>query len=230
MKDAGNQTDIRNIIRNCNYNIIENKKNILNNNNNKYILEKYNESKIYNKIDLLFNALTKKVSLRDKNLTTLIACSDALNNLFNNSNLLIKEYIYYNNNEKINLLRDLISSLYFNILVHYFGYCYIYTYFNSIENFRTKLTYLFIEKLLEEKDLEFQFKIKDRDGKDIIIINEVKEDYIEYIEKYIFEKEIVRNAIDTRDYFIGELFEYFGLKIIMVKQYIELLTFFYLKK
>ena len=222
LKDAGNQTDIRNIIRNCNYNKIGSKRNVLN--NNKYILEKYNKSKIYNKIDFLFNALTKKVSLRDKNLTTLIACSDALNNLFNNANLLIKEYIYYNNNEKINLLRDLISSLYFNILVHYFGYCYIYTYFNSIENFRTKLTYLFIEKLFEEKDLEFQFKIKDRDGKDIIIINEVKEDYIEYIEKYIFEKEIVRNAIDTRDYFIGELFEYFGLKIIMVKQYIELLN------
>ena len=81
-----------------------------------------------------------------------------------------------------------------------------------------------MEQLLVEKNLEHPFKIKNKEGKEIIIINEIKEEYIEYIEKYINENEIYRNEVNIRDYLIAELFELLELRINMVQQFIKLLN------
>ena len=220
LKDSRDPIDVRQIISNCNNNKIESK--IKNIDNKKYILKNFNKTKIYKKMDLIFNALTKKLGIRDTNFINLIAYSDALNNIFNYSISLIKEYIF--GNDKISLFLELIKSLYFNILISYFVYCQSYNCLSSIPHFKVKLIYLFIEKLYVEKNLEYKFKINDKEGKEIIIINEVKEEYIEFIEQYINKNEIKRNVINTRDNIVGELFEFFGLKINMIQQYIHLLN------
>ena len=81
-----------------------------------------------------------------------------------------------------------------------------------------------MEQLLIEKNLTHEFKIKDKNGKEIIILNEVKDEYIELIEKYVFENQIFRNEVNTRDHLIAELFEFLGLKINMIHQYIKVLN------
>ena len=214
--------DYRQIISNCNNNISNNEINMAN--SNSFILRNFNSTKIYKKLDIIFNALTKRLGLRDKIFTNLIAYSDSLINIFRYCPNLIEEYIFSEKNKHVNLYLAVIKSLYFNILISYFNYCEISIYFKGAEQFRTKLIYLFMEQLLVEKNMKYSYKIKESDGKEIIIENEVKEEYIEIIEKYVYEHEIYKNEVDVRNYLIGELFEYLGLRINMVSKYINLLN------
>ena len=90
--------------------------------------------------------------------------------------------------------------------------------------------FLFIEKLLENKNFEFNFKIKNDEGEEIIFNNnEVKKEYIEYFEKFVYENDVYRNEVNTRDFLIGEFFEFLELRINMMQQYIKLLNNFYNK-
>ena len=214
--------DYRQIISNCNNNISNNEINMVNSNN--FILGNFNSTKIYKKLDIIFNALTKRLGLRDKTFTNLIAYSDSLINIFNHCPVLIEEFIFSNNNKNVNLCLEVIKSLYFNILISYFNYCEISIYYKGADNFKTKLIYLFMEQLLVERNLEHLYKIKDSEGKEIIIENEVKEEYIEIIEKYVYENEIYKNEVNIRNYLIAELFEFLGLRINMVNKYTNLLN------
>ena len=231
-KEAKVPLNYRQIIYNCNNNIKESKINLNHTNNKKYILPIFYKTKIYNKLDAIFNALTKKLGLREAKFATLISYSDALINIFNNAPILIEEYIFNNNNNNgnnLNLCLEVIKALYFNILISYFNYCEISIYFKDTDSFRTKLIYLFMEQLLVEKDVEYEFKIKDKEGKEIILLDEIKDEYIEYIEKYVYNNDVYKNQVNTRDYLIGELFEFLGLRISMVQQYIKLLNYFFNK-
>ena len=231
-KEANVPLNYKQLIYNCNNNINENIINLSQHNNSKkYILPIFNKTKIYKKLDIIFNALTKKLGLRETKFATLISYSDALINIFNNAPILIEEYIFYNNNDdrNVNLYLDVIKALYYNILISYFNYCEISIYFKDTDGFKTKLIYLFMEQLLVEKNTEYEFKIKDNEGKQIILTNEVKDEYIEYIEKYVYNNDVYRNQVNSRDYLIGELFEYLGLRINMVHQYIKVLNFIFNK-
>jgi hypothetical protein len=161
-KEAKIPLNYRQIIYNCNNNIKENKINLNQANNKKYILPIFYKTKIYSKLDAIFNALTKKLGLREAKFATLISYSDALINIFNNAPILIEEYIFNNNNNNgnnLNLCLEVIKALYFNILISYFNYCEISIYFKDTDSFRTKLIYLFMEQLLVEKNVEYEFKI-----------------------------------------------------------------------
>ena len=224
MKKVNSPIDFRQIIYDCNHNIKKDTKNIvINTKIEKYTLNNFNSTKIYKKFNIIFNALTRKLGLRETFFTNLITYSDSLNNIFNSCPELIEEYIS-SNNENSKLCLEAIKALYFNILISYFFYCEISIYFKNAENFKTKLIYSYMEQLLVEKNLEHPFKIKNKEGKEIIIINEIKEEYIEYIEKYINENEIYRNEVNIRDYLIAELFELLELRINMVQQFIKLLN------
>jgi len=214
--------DYRQIISNCNNNISNNEINMVNSNN--LILPNFNSTKIYKKLGIIFNALTKRLGLRDKAFSNLIAYSDSLINIFRHCPILIEEYIFSEKNKNMNLYLAVIKSLYFNILISYFNYCEISIYFKGANQFKTKLIYLFMEQLLVERNLKYSYKIKESNGKEITIENEVKEEYIEFIEKYIYEHEIYKNEVDIRNYLIGELFENLGLRINMVSKYINLLN------
>ena len=221
-KQVNTKIDYRQIISNCNNNISNNEINMVNSNN--FILRNFNSTKLYKKLDIIFNALTKRLGLRDKTFTNLIAYSDSLINIFSHCPILIEEFIFSYNNKNVNLCLEVIKSLYFNILISYFNYCEISIYYKGADSFRTKLIYLFMEQLLVEKSLEHLYKLKDNEEKEIIIENEVKEEYIEMIEKYVYENEIYKNEVNTRNYLIGELFEFLGLRIKMVNKYINLLN------
>ena len=138
--------DYRQIISNCNNNISNNEINMANSNN--FILRNFNSTKIYKKINTIFNALTKRLGLRDKTFTNLIAYSDSLINIFRHCPILIEEYIFSEKNKNVNLYLEVIKSLYFNILISYFNYCEISIYFKGANSFKTKLIYLFMEQLL----------------------------------------------------------------------------------
>ena len=99
---------------------------INNNKNFKYILPNFPETKIYNKLDNIINALTKKLKMRENSFGNLITNSDALNNIFEICPCLIKEFIFHKN--KIKLYLDMIQSLYHNLLISYFNYIYILIY------------------------------------------------------------------------------------------------------
>ena len=223
IKKALNPIDYRQIIFNCNRNSKERYQTISNSIQDKYILKNYPSTKIYKKLDICFNALTRKLGIRDNNCSNSITYSDSLNNIFDFCPTLIEEYIY-NNNKNINLCLDVVKALYYNILICYFGYCEISIKFKNSDKLKTKLIYLFMEQLLVDKNLDHKFKIKSKEGREIIIENEIKEEYIESIEKYVYENEIYRNEVNTRDYIIPELFELLGLRINMAKQYIRLLN------
>ena len=220
IKEANNSIDYSKVIFNANNNISEN--NIKMIKDEKCILNNFNSKKIYKKLDVIFNALTKKLGLRETSFTNLITYSDSLNNLFIYCPDLVEEYIFTNDN--IKLFLEVVQALYFNILISYFNYCQISLFFQIPENFKTKLIYLYMEQLLIDKNITHEFKFNDKDGKEIIITNEVKEAYIESIENYVAEKQIFRNEINTRDHLIAELFEFLGLRINMVHQYIKLLN------
>ena len=231
-KDINNQLDYSNIIFNCNNNI-----NIKINDikisqylrNKKYILKMFNSTKIYKKIDIILNALTRKLCLREVNLTNLITYSDSLNNILSFCPILIEEYILSNKNNNYKLCMDVIKALYFNILMNYFFYCNISLYIKQLLVFGTRLIFLFMEQLLENKQFEFNFTIKDKSEKEIIITNEVQDEYIEYIEKYVYENEIYRNVVNKKFNIFPEIFDFLGLKINMVKQFIRLLKNIYNK-
>ena len=222
MEEADKPIDYKKLIFECNYQK-ENQISATNLNREKYILKNFNSTKIYKKLDIIFNALTRKLGLRETYFDNLITYSDSLNNIFNDSSILIDEYIS-NNNNNTNLCLEIIKALYFNILISYYNYCEISNYFKNTDGFKTKLIYLFMEQLLIEKNFEYLYKIQNKEGKEIILINDIKEEYIEYIEKYVYDNEVYRNEVNTRDYLIAELFEQLGLKIKMVMQYIKLLN------
>ena len=232
-KQAYNSVDYTTILFNCNNSI-----NITINNSeiNKdlskskiYILKNYKDSKVYNKINIILNALTKRIDLREDNLTNLISYSDSLNNIFSVCPILISEFIIDNIDSHFKLYLEVIKSLYYNLLINYFSYLQISVYFEKSNGFKTKLIFLFIEKLLENKNMDFNFKIKYKNGEEIRLNNEVKEEYIEYIEKYIYDNDIFSNEVNTRDYLIGELYDLLGLRINMTQQYIKLLNNIYNK-
>ena len=223
IKESQNPIDYRQIIFNCNHNNRESKINLGNSIENKYFLKNYTSTKIYKKIDICFNALTRKLGIRDTYFSNSITYSDSLNNIFNFCPSLIEEYIFLNE-KNIHLCLEAIKAMYFNILISYFNYCEISINFKNSDKLKTKLAYLFMEQLLVDKNAEHKFKIKNKEGKEIIIENEVKDEYIESIEKYVNENEIYRNEVNTRDYLIADLFELLGLRINMVQQYIKLLN------
>ena len=172
--------------------------------------------------------MTKKLELRETSFSYLITCSNALNNLFNICPCLIEEYIFtknpLTNKTRVELYLEVIKSLYFNILLYYFNYCQISIYFkNFSELFKSRLVYLFMEQLLVEKSLEYNYEIFDDSRKKIILKNKVPEEYVKYIEKYVKENSIVRNEVNNRDYIVAEIFENLGLMINMIQNYIELL-------
>ena len=173
--------------------------------------------------------MTKRIDLRESNLTNLISYSDSLNNIFSACPILISEFIIDNIDSHFELYLEVIKSLYYNLLINYFSYLQISVYFEESNGFKTKIIFLFIEKLLENKNIDFNFKIKYKNGEEIRLNNEVKEEYIEYIEKYIYDNDIFSNEVNTRDYLIGELYDLLGLRINMTQQYIKLLNNIYNK-
>ena len=228
-KNSKNKIDCRSIINNINNNIEENniEMNIIE--NKEYILENFEKKKIYKKLENIFNILTKKLELRESNFTNLIACSDALNNLFNICPCLIEEYIFSlnsnTNKNRVELYLEVIKSLYYNILINYFNYCQISIYFkNFSEYFKSRLIYLFMEQLLVEKNLEFNYEIFDESKNKIILTREVPEENIKYIEKYVNENTIYRNEVNNKDNIVAEIFENLGLIIKMVNNFIKLLN------
>ena len=212
----------RQILSNNNMNIEIDNTNIK---NVKCILPNFGETKIYNKLVSILNVLTKKINIRENSFDYLIANSDALNNIFEISPCLIREYIFQNN--KIKLYLEMIQSLYHNILINYFNYIHILKYItnisNSEENFRSRFVYLFMEQLLIKNNLEYLYEINDEKGNKIIIENEIPDDYVKYVEKYAFENHIHVNEVNNRDCIVGELFEILRLRINMVVNYIKLL-------
>jgi hypothetical protein len=198
---------------------------INNTKNIKYILPNFPETKIYNKLDNIINALTKKLKMRENSFSNLITNSDALNNIFEICPCLIKEFVFHNN--KIKLYLDMIQSLYHNILISYFNYVYVLIYItnisNSEENFKSRFVYLFMEQLLVQNNLEYLYEIKDERGNKLIIENEIPEDYIKYLEKYVYENFVNVNEVNDRDCMVGEIFEFLDLRIKMVINYIKLL-------
>ena len=225
-KESNSIINYSEIITKSNMNIEINKEN---KNNNDYILPNFEQSKIYNKIDNIINALTHKLNIREKKFSNLISNSDALNNIFEISPCLIKEYIEHN--DKIKLYLDLIQSLYHNLLINYFNYAYILIYIsNSQENFKSRYIYLFMEQLLIQNNLEFIYEINDEKGNKIRIENEIPNNYIKYVEKFVYEQNISVNEVNNRDCMVGEMFEFLGLKINMIINYIKLLNNIYSKK
>ena len=104
---------------------------INNTKNFNYILPNFPETKIYNKLDNIINALTKKLKMRENSFVNLITNSDALNNIFEICPCLIKEFVFHNN--KIKLYLDMIQSLYHNLLISYFNYIYILIYITNYQ-------------------------------------------------------------------------------------------------
>ena len=231
-KKAKKFFDFRPIFNNINNNnIIETNIEIkLGRNINEFILPNFEKKKIFLKLENIFNILTKKLELRESSFSYLITCSDALNNLFNICPCLIEEYIFSSNSVSgqngVELYLEVIKSLYFNILLFYFNYCQISVYFkNFSELFKSKLVYLFMEQLLVEKNLEFNYEILDESNNKIILKTEVPEKYIKYIEKYVNQNSISRNEVNNKDNIVAEIFENLGLMINMTKNYIKLLVF-----
>ena len=230
-KKAKHSFDYRSILNNidANNNIIETNIKIKKENNIKeYILPNYEKKKIFIKLEDIFNILTKKLELRESSVTYLITCSDALNNLFKVCPCLIDEFVFSSNSDngqnKIELYLEVIKSVYFNILLCYFNYCQISIYFKNFhELFKSKLVYLFMEQLLVEKNLEFNYEIFDDSNNKIILKKEVPEKYIKYIEKYINQNSICRNEVNNKDNIVAEIFENLGLMVDMVKNLIKLL-------
>ena len=226
-KEAIAPIEYRSLISICNNKIYKNinniKNNALNSKNKKYILNKFNSTKIYKKIDTILNSLTRKLGIRETNFENLITNSDSLNNIFNFCPFLIEEYIFYDNNKNINLCLEVIKAIYFNLLISYFTFLEISQNFKEKEVIKTKFNFLFLEQILSNKTIEHNFKFKNKNGQEIILINEVEENKIEFIEQYIYDNEIFRNVVNIREYFYGELFELIGLKLIMGQQYIKLL-------
>ena len=220
-EEANMPYDIVRIIFLCNNNINLNhiKSDI---SKKKYILDNFEATKIYKKINIAFNALTKKIGLRENSFTDLLSYSDSLNNIFYYCPTLIEEYILNENN--IDICLEVVKTIYINLLTNYFSYCNVCQYFKDKQAYKSKFIYLFMEKILENKNLKMNFKIENNAGKDIIIENEVEEKYIEYIEKYVFNKEIYRNEVNTRDFIIIGLFEILESKLYLSKQFIKLLN------
>ena len=191
----------------------------------KYILPNFNETKIFNKLDTILNALSYKLSIRENKFNNLISNSNALNNIFKLSPSLIKEHINF---DKAELYINMIRGLYHNILINYFNYTYVCLYIkNSNENNLVRYTHLFMEKLLGEKNIEFNYEINDEQGKKIVIKNEISDNDIKYIEKYL--KDNYRsfshlNDINNRYNIIEEIFEYLNMKINLIFNYIQLLN------
>ena len=227
-KDNKYKYNYRQILSNINNN--ENNiemKEINEDKNIKYILPKFKETKIYNKIDKILNALTHKLNIRETSFENIISNSDALNNIFELSPCLIKEYIFHNN---IKLYLDVIQSLYHNILISYFYYVYLYIYMfitNTEETFKSRYIYSFMEQLLAEKNIEYIFEIKDDNNNKIIIKNEIPSEYYKYIEKYIYDNYTNINEVNNRYFIIGEIYEFIGLKINMISNIIKLLNNIY---
>ena len=191
----------------------------------KYILPNFKETKIFNKIDTILISLSRKLNIRENKFNYLISNSNALNNIFDISPLLIKEHINFDKSELyLNMIRD----LYNNILINYFNYAYICLYIkNSNENNLVRYTHLFMEKLLGDKNIEFNYEIKDEQGKKIIIKNEISDNDIKYIEKYIKDNYMsftYLSDINNRYNIIEEIFEFLNLKINMIFNYIQLLN------
>ena len=191
----------------------------------KYILPNFQKTKIFDKIDTIINALTLKLGIREKQFLNLISNSNALNNIFEICPSLIKEYI---SSDKIELYLNMIRALYYNILISYFNYVYVYSYVKQANDTNLlKYTYLFMEKLLVEKNIEFNFEIDNEQGKKIIIKNEIQDEEIQYIEKYLFDNYMTfshLNDVNNRYNIIGEIFEFLDLKINMIFNYIQLLN------
>ena len=229
-KECNSQLDYSNIIFNCNNNInikINDIKMNPNLANKKYILYNFNTTKIYKKINIILNALTRKLYLREISqlyLTNLITYSDSLSNILSFCPILIEEFILSDKNNNYKLIIEVIKAIYFNILMNYFFYCNISRYFKELSILGTRLIFIFMEQLLENKNFEFNFKIKNREEKEIIIKNEVKDEYIELIEKHVYENEIFRNVVNKKINIIPEIFDFLGLKINMVNHYIKLLN------
>ena len=233
-KKAKNQINYRNLLYNANNNIVEGNSENKNIENNECILPNFEKKKIYKKLNNIFNTLTKKLGLRENSFTYLITNSDALNNIFNICPCLIEEFIFSNNsdkeNNKVELYLEVIQCLYFNILISYYNYCQISIYIRDFtETFKSKLVYLFMEQSLVEKNLDHNYEIKLENGEKKILKNEVPDEYIKYIEKYVNENEIYRNEVNTRDHIVSEIFENLNLRINMVLNYIKLLDKMFIK-
>ena len=226
-KEAHQALNYGQILSNNNMNIEINN----NNKNIKYTLPNFPERKIYNKLDNIINALTKKLNMRETSFGSLISNSDALNNIFEICPCLIKEFIFHNSTIKLYL--DMIQSLYHNLLISYFNYVYVLIYItnisNSEENFKSRFIYLFMEQLLIQENLEFSYEICDENGNKLIIENEIPDDYIKYIEKYVKKNYVNVNEVNDRDCMVGEIFEFLDLRIKMVINYIKLLDNIYSK-
>ncbi len=216
--------------------------------NTKPIIDGFEKTKIYGKLFNIFNTLTKKLGIRENEFENLITNADALINLMTYCPEIVNEFIFGYNNTNMNmnngnssnniinnnyesnnnknnceLFLEVIKSIYINILLDQFTYCQVFSYFQVVESFKSKFIYLFMEQLLLDPNLEHEYKIKDNDGEEIIIKNEVDLNYIEYIEKYVQDFKIVSNVVNTRDNTIVEIFELLGLKAIMIQKFIKLL-------
>ena len=66
--------------------------------------------------------MTKRIDLRESNLTNLISYSDSLNNIFSACPILISEFIIDNIDSHFELYLEVIKSLYYNLLINYFSY------------------------------------------------------------------------------------------------------------
>ena len=225
-KNSIDYYSILNGINNNNINIME-KEIYINKDYKNKILPNFTEKKIYNKLNNIFNTLTKKLGLRESSFTYLISSSEALNNIYDISPCLIEEFIFSLNN--VDLLLEVIKSLYLNILISYFNYCQISIYLSKNlsdpeENLKLRYIYLFMEQLLVEKNLEYEYIIYDETKQKLILKNEIPNEYIKYIEKYIKDNNVFRNEVNISEYIVAEIFENLGLRINMVVNYIKLLT------
>ena len=92
------------------------------------------------------------------------------------------------------------------------------------ENLKLRYIYLFMEQLLVEKNLEYEYIIYDETKQKLILRNEIPNEYIKYIEKYIKDNNVYRNEVNISEHIVAEIFENLGLRINMVINYIKLLT------
>ena len=122
----------------------------------------------------------------------------------------------------------MIQAFYHNILINYFNFVYAVNYIKQANEINlVRYTYLFLEKLLVEKNIEFNYEIKNEQGKKIIIKNEISVNEIKYIEKYLkdnYRSFTYLNDINNRYNIIEEIFENLNMKIIMIFNYIQLLN------
>ena len=193
----------------------------------KYIMPFFKETKIYSIISEKLNSLTIKINLRENNFLPFIESLNCLINYFEYCPELINEYIFYccdkNNIYNSIIFLEIIKTCYYNILLDNYLISQIISYEdNQIENI-----YLILEKFLDNHSANFPFKININGKLEYIKIDEeIPFNYLEIIEKNLFENEIEKKINNVREREIYQIYNLVNLKIIMISKYIKILNYF----